>query len=109
MEECMDTLDAVPNPVEDLKHAQAMLARMDPHELLCATYAMEDILDGAVYVTHDMPVEDEDISAEEAESAARGRADLAAGRFCTLEEMAQELGIPFTPVDQTPAVASGEQ
>jgi hypothetical protein len=57
----------------------------------------------------DMPVEDEDISAEEAESAARGRADLAAGRFCTLEEMAQELGIPFTPVDQTPAVASGKQ
>ncbi len=37
--------------------------------------------------------EDEDISTEEAESAARGRADLEAGRFCTLEELADELGI----------------
>ncbi len=95
------------NPEEDLKHAHAMLARMDSHELLCATYAMEDILDGAVYVTHDMPTEDEEISAEEAESAARGRADLAAGRFCTLEELAHELGLPLDRIEGLPAAASG--
>jgi hypothetical protein len=106
----MDHFAAVPNPQEDLKHAHSMLARMDPDELLRATYAMEDILDGAVYVTHDMPLEDEDISLEEEESAARGRADLAAGRFCTLDDLANELGITLDPREQSPpAVAATEE
>ena len=98
----MDAFEVVPNPDEDLKHAHAMLARMNPQELLRATYAMEDILDGAVYVTHDMPVEDETISAEEDASAARGRADFAAGRFCALEQLAQELNVELKAPQHTP-------
>ncbi len=41
----MDTLDAVPNPVEDLKHAHMLLEQMSPEELLKATYALEGIIE----------------------------------------------------------------
>ena len=102
----MDHLNAAPNPEEDLKYAHTMLARMAPDELLCATYAMEDILDGAVYVTDDMPRENEEISPEEAASAARGRDDLAAGRFCTVEQLTQELGFTLDQIERPSAALS---
>jgi hypothetical protein len=103
----MDDQGAIPHPEKDLQHAYDMLAHMNPHELLCATYAMEDILEGAVYVTHDMPVEDEEISAEEVDSAVRGRADLAAGRVRTLEELGQELDLPLKLIQGLPTAECG--
>jgi hypothetical protein len=101
----MDDLDAVPNPKEDLEHAHAMLARMTPEELLAATYAMEDILDGAVYVTdlhgHE---EDESIDEEERKAAEQGRKDLAEGRTCTLEQLLEVCGL--TVDDLAPETSS---
>jgi hypothetical protein len=86
--------DQVPNPKEDLEHAHAMLARMSPEDLLTATYALEDILDGAVYVTNLAGnEEDETIDESERRAAEQGRKDLAEGRTCTLEELLEICGL----------------
>ena len=86
--------DQVPNPAEDLKHAHALLARMSPEDLLTATYALEDILDGAIYVTNLAGnEEDETIDEEERRAAEQGRKDLAEGRICTLEELLEIHGL----------------
>ena len=86
--------DALRNPVEDLKHAHAMLARMSPEELLTATYALEDILDGAVYVTNLAGnEEDELVDEDELRAAEQGRKDLAEGRTCSLEELLEIHGL----------------
>ena len=90
----MDEFSEVRKPADDLKHAHAMLARMSPEELLTATYALEDILDGAVYVTNlHGGEEDEVIDDEERQAAERGRKDLAEGRTGTLEELLEICGL----------------
>ena len=85
--------DAISNPEEDLKHAYALLAHMSPEQLLLATHAMEDMLEGAVYVSWNSPVEDELIDSEEKEAAAQGRQDLAKGRTSTFEEILTDHGL----------------
>jgi hypothetical protein len=50
----MDTLDAVPNPVEDLKHAHMLLEQMSPEELLKATYALEEIIEESPWFVEKM-------------------------------------------------------
>jgi hypothetical protein len=99
----MDNLDAVPNPDEDLKHAHAMLARMSPEELLVATYAMEDILDGAVYVTNlHGNEEDEIIDDDEHRAAEQGRKDIAEGRTGTLEDLLKICGLTMDDLAPEP-------
>ncbi len=46
--------------------------------------------DAVVRLLDDAPLEDEEISAEEEEAAAEGRADIAAGRTVSLDEAMQE-------------------
>ncbi|MES2392004.1 MAG: hypothetical protein V4555_10210 [Acidobacteriota bacterium] len=93
----MDDLDAKPNPEEDMKHAHAMLARMSPEELLTATYALEDILDGAVYVTNLFGNEDDEIiDDDERRAAEQGRKDLSEGRTCSLEELLEVHGLAMS-------------
>ena len=99
--------DQVPNPAEDLKHAHALLARMSPEDLLTATYALEDILDGAIYVTNLAGnEEDEVIDEDERRAAEQGRKDLAEGRTCTLEELLENLGL--TMANLAPEAGSSE-
>ncbi len=48
--------------------------------------------DPVIATPHDAPEEDEDISAEEEAAAAEGRADIAAGRTISHEEMLRRYG-----------------
>ena len=90
----MENFDQIPNPDEDLKHAHAMLATMSPQELLVATHALEDILEGAVYVTNlHSHEEDELIDDDELRAAEQGRKDLTEGRTCTLDELLEIHGL----------------
>jgi hypothetical protein len=86
--------DTVPNPMEDMKHAHALLARMSSEDLLTATYALEEILDGAIYGTNlSGNEEDETIDEDERRAAEQGRNDLAEGRTCILEELLEIHGL----------------
>ena len=67
---------------------------MSSEELLAATYALEDILDGAAYVTNlGGNEEDESIDEDERRAAEQGRKDLAEGRTCSLEELLEINGL----------------
>jgi len=73
----MDTLDAVPNPAEDLKHAHMLLEQMSPEELLKATYALEEIIEGSPWFIEKMRKLNE---------------KAAKGPWHTMEEVLDELG-----------------
>jgi hypothetical protein len=90
----MSNLDTTPNPTEDLKHAHKLLEGMTPEELRRATYALEDIIEGAIYVTHDSAIEDEEIDAAEQTAVEQGRRDVQAGRLSSLENTLEALGLP---------------
>jgi len=99
----MGEVAATPDLKEDLKHAHAMLARMSPEELLVATYAMEDILEGAVYVSDlQRYEEDEVIDEHERLAAARGRKDLAEGRTGSLEDLLDICGLTMDDLGREP-------
>jgi hypothetical protein len=73
----MDDLEAVPNPEEDLKHAHMLLSLMSPEELLKATCALEDIVEGSPRFREKMRQLNE---------------EAAKGPWHTMEEVLDELG-----------------